>query len=99
MSKSVVFFDPHEDGCGCSEPKPFALTAVLNNLDGLHCPIQEAIDDIKAACPDADVKDCGDFLKVVLGNEVAPGIRQFHYRAIRYMDTPLAAADAAGGVE
>lgn len=87
--KRVVFYDPHKDGEGCSEPKPFALTAVLTNLDGLHCPLSEAIEDIQAACPDATVQDNGDYLHVGIGRHIQVGhieTREFNYRAIRYME-------------
>ena len=89
-ARSVVFHSPHPDGAGCGEPKPFALTAVLNALDGLHCPIAEAIADIRAAVPDADVRDGGDYIHVGLGRLMGfrsgSQCREFNYCAIKYME-------------
>jgi hypothetical protein len=97
MSKSVVFYQAHEDGAGCSEPKPYELTALLDSLEGLHYPIDEAIADIQAVVPDAWVTDCGDYIRVQMGEELQFGgrrTRQFSYCAIKYMEVPEHTAEA-----
>lgn len=88
MSKLISLYDPHEDGAGCSAPKPPALTEVLSRLDRTQTTLDAALAAIRAAVPDGDVKDCGDYIYVGLGELIPYGAaretRQYHYRAIRY---------------